>query len=106
MNRIAIVIPWFGRNLRGGAELHAWQLAARFASRGHAVEVLTTCCRAHTHDWGTNHLPAGVVAEDEGFLVRRFPVESRDRTAFDAANGRLLSVPRTALRVGVPPVPV
>lgn len=105
MNRIAIVIPWFGRNLRGGAELHAWQLAARFASRGHAVEVLTTCCRAHTHDWGTNHLPAGVVVEDEGFLVRRFPVESRDRTAFDAANGRLLSVPRTALRVGVPPVP-
>ncbi len=104
MSRIGIVIPWFGRILKGGAERHAWQLASRLAARGHDVEVVTTCCRAFTHDWGTNHLPAGLEREDEGFAVRRFPVTPRNGAAFDGANGRILAVERTALRPGVPPV--
>src|SRR5690606_4448655 len=41
--RVAVVIPWFGRTLRGGAEEFAWQNATRLARRGHEVEVLTTC---------------------------------------------------------------
>jgi glycosyltransferase involved in cell wall biosynthesis/ADP-heptose:LPS heptosyltransferase len=104
MSRIAIVIPWFGRILKGGAERHAWQLAARLASRGHDVEAVTTCCRAHTHDWGVNHLREGVEREPEGFAIRRFPVGPRDGKTFDEANGRLLSLARSTLRPGVPPV--
>ncbi|MDQ3314777.1 MAG: hexosyltransferase, partial [Verrucomicrobiota bacterium] len=84
---LAIVIPWFGRDLKGGAEQQAWQIASRLAQRGHAVEVLTTCCRSHQDDWATNHLPAGVIAEPEGFSVRRFPVDERDRAAFDQVCG-------------------
>ena len=104
MSRVGIVIPWFGRELMGGAERHAWQLAARLADRGHEVEAITTCCRAHADDWGVNHLPAGRTVEAEGFAVHRFPVEARHAAAFDAVNRRLLGQAREALRAGLSPV--
>jgi glycosyltransferase involved in cell wall biosynthesis len=102
--RIAIVIPWFGRELKGGAELQAWQIAALLAARNYTVEVLTTCCRSHQEDWATNHLPAGELLEPEGFLVRRFPVDARNRAAFDAVCSGLLSIDNKELRPGVSPV--
>jgi glycosyltransferase involved in cell wall biosynthesis/ADP-heptose:LPS heptosyltransferase len=104
VSAVAIVIPWFGRNVVGGAELHAWHLASRLASRNHSVEVLTTCCRSHADDWGTNHYPVGQVREIEGFCVRRFAVKSRDRVRFDSVNRRLLEIEARALRPGVSPV--
>ncbi|MFN2474945.1 MAG: hypothetical protein ABR526_01205 [Chthoniobacterales bacterium] len=81
--KLAVVIPWFGRDLKGGAEQQAWQVAARLAARGREIDVLTTCCRSHQDDWSTNHLLAGATNEPEGFTVRRFPVVTRDRAAFD-----------------------
>jgi len=102
--KLAIVIPWFGRDLKGGAEQHAWQLAARLARRGHAVEVLTTCCRSHQEDWSTNHLSPGLFPEEEDFSVRRFPVDPRDKAAFDRVNAHLLSLDLATLRPGVAPV--
>lgn len=102
--KLAIVIPWFGRDLKGGAEQHAWQVASRLARRGHAVEVLTTCCRSHQEDWGTSHLSPGLFREPEGFSVRRFPVDPRERAAFDIVNAHLLSLDLASLRPGVAPV--
>jgi glycosyltransferase involved in cell wall biosynthesis len=102
--RLALVIPWFGRALKGGAEQQAWQIAARLAARGHDVEVLTTCCRSFQEDWSTNHLPEGLVTEPEGFVTRRFPVDKRDRISFDAICSRLLQLPRATLKPGVSPV--
>jgi glycosyltransferase involved in cell wall biosynthesis/ADP-heptose:LPS heptosyltransferase len=101
---VAIVIPWFGRDQRGGAERHAWELATRLAARKHSVEVITTCCRSHQDDWATNHLPSGVSHEPEGFTVRRFPVVARDRQAFDRVNSGLTGLSRASLRRGLPPV--
>lgn len=103
--KLALVTPWFGRELKGGAEQQVWQIAARLAARGHAVEVLTTCCRSHQDDWSTNHWPEGLFREREGFHVRRFPVEPRDRAAFDRVCAELLSLKPDALRPGVAPVP-
>lgn len=102
--RIAYVIPWFGPELKGGAEQHAWQFATRLAARGHDVEALTTCCRSYPDDWAVNQLPAG---EDRlgGVTVRRFPLDPRNRHAFDELNGQLLSLSRAQLRPGVSPVP-
>lgn len=102
--RLAIVIPWFGRDLRGGAEQHAWQLAARLTARGHAIDVLTTCCRSHQDDWATNHLPEGVVRETEGFSIRRFPVDPRDTAQFDRVCSALLKLDAAQLLPGVSPV--
>lgn len=102
--RLGIVIPWFGRELKGGAEQQAWQIASRLAKRGHDIEVLTTCSRSHQDDWSTNHLPAGVTREKEGFTVRRFPVDPRDRPAFDSVCQTLLATPASALIPGVLPI--
>ena len=100
----AIVIPWFGRDLKGGAEQQAWQIAARLAARGHEVDVLTTCCRSHQDDWATNHLATGATNEPEGFTVRRFPVTPRDRASFDRVCGPLMNMDRRELKPGVSPV--
>jgi glycosyltransferase involved in cell wall biosynthesis len=104
MIKLGIIIPWFGRELKGGAEQQAWQVATRLAARGHHVEVLTTCCRSHQDDWETNHLPEGLSMEREGFAVRRFPVERRDRAAFDRVCGNLLQLDAATLTSGVAPV--
>lgn len=101
---LAIVIPWFGRELRGGAELQAWNLATRLTARKYAVEVLTTCCGSFQEDWSSNRHPAGLTVEPEGFTVRRFPVETRDRAAFDRVCGHLLGLDRRSLKPGVSPV--
>ena len=104
MKPLAIVIPWFGRDLKGGAETQAWQIASRLAQRSHEVEVLTTCCRSHNDDCGTNHLPAGVTREVEGFSIRRFPVRRRRRRAFCRVCEHLHGLPSGALKAGVSPL--
>ncbi|HEX8423244.1 MAG TPA: glycosyltransferase, partial [Pyrinomonadaceae bacterium] len=100
MKPLAIVIPWFGAELKGGAEQQAFQFATRLAARGASVEVLTTCCRSFQDDWATNHLPHGAT-EEHGLVVRRFPVGPRDREAFDRVNAKLLALTPSDLRAGV-----
>lgn len=102
--KLAIVIPWFGRELKGGAEQQAWQIASRLSAHGHDVDVLTTCCRSHQDDWATNHLPAGESTEPEGFRVRRFPVTPRDRASFDRVCGPLMNLETHKLKRGVSPI--
>jgi glycosyltransferase involved in cell wall biosynthesis len=102
--KLAIVIPWFGRELKGGAEQHAWQIATRLAQRGHNVDVVTTCCRSHQDDWSINHLLSGVTKEPEGFTVRRFEVDPRDRMAFDRVCANLLAIPLATLKPGISPI--
>ncbi len=102
--KLAIVIPWFGRDLKCGAEQQAWQIASRLAARGHEVEVVTTCCRSHQDDWATNHLPPGVSTEPEGFTIRRFGVAPRDRAAFDHVCAPLMNFDTSKLLPGVSPV--
>jgi glycosyltransferase involved in cell wall biosynthesis len=103
MKPIAIVIPWFGDNLTGGAEQQAFQIATRLASRGHAVEVLTTCNLSFESDWAINHHPEGTT-EEFGLTIRRFPVEPREAKNFDRVNEQLLSATGRPLRRGVSPV--
>jgi glycosyltransferase involved in cell wall biosynthesis len=90
--RLAVVAPWFGADLTGGAERLAWQAAHGLAQRGHAVEVFTTCARSFASDWGADAHPAGAHDED-GVVVRRFPVDERAANAFDRANEILLGRP-------------
>jgi len=103
MKPLAIVTPWFGRNLKGGAEQQAWQLATRLARRGHTVEVLTTCCSSFLEDWAVNHLQAGL-SQEQGVKIRRFRVDSREQDTFDRVNGLMLSLPPSELKPGVSPV--
>lgn len=102
MKPVAFVIPWFGKNLKGGAEQLAWQVSNRLAKRGHAIEVLTTCCASFLEDWSTNHLPAGVENLD-GLAVRRFKVDKRNGALFNQANSHGLAVPPEHLKPGINP---
>ncbi|HDQ41345.1 MAG TPA: glycosyltransferase [Desulfonatronum sp.] len=102
--KLAVVIPWFGGDLKGGAEQQARQTATRLAARGHRMEVLTTCCRSFQDHWGENHYPAGDTRE-EGLTVRRFPVRPGTFRDFNALNSHLLRLDRAMLKPGVSPVP-
>ncbi|MBD2577182.1 glycosyltransferase [Oscillatoria sp. FACHB-1406] len=103
MQPIAVVTPWWGKELKGGAEQQAYQVATRLAARGHRVEVLTTCCRAFQDNWEKNYYRSGVTRE-AGLKVRRFPVNKRDAGAFDRANSVMLGIERHRLKIGVSPV--
>ena len=102
-NRIALVTPWFGPDLIGGAERLAWELSHALARTGALVEVVTTTCRSFFDDWGANYHRPGTAVVDN-LIVRRFKVDSRDRAAFGRANTRLLSLPRVSLRRDGSPV--
>jgi glycosyltransferase involved in cell wall biosynthesis len=92
---LAFVVPWFGDDVRGGAEMQGWETARELARRGLCVEVLTTCSRSFLHRWDENHHRPGVT-EREGIVVRRFPVDPRDEGRFAAANTALLGGARAA----------
>ena len=98
MKPIAFVIPWYGEDLKGGAEQFAWQFSHRLAQRGHPVEVLCTCCASFLEDWNINHLSAGEECIDGGLLVRRFEVRERDPHRFHSANQSLLAFGDTELK--------
>jgi len=95
--RLAVVTPWFGADLTGGAERLAWQVSHGLAERGHAVEVFTTCARGFASDWGVDAHPPGA-RDEQGVLVRRFPVDERAANAFDRANEILLTRPLSYYR--------
>ena len=92
---LAFVVPWFGDEVRGGAELQGWETARELSRRGVRVEILTTCSRSFLHRWDENHHAPGV-SEREGITVRRFAVDRRDQAYFDAVNGALLSGARAS----------
>jgi glycosyltransferase involved in cell wall biosynthesis len=73
--RLALVVPRFGEQVWGGAELHGRWLAEHLAARGHSVDIYTTCAIDH-RSW-RNELEPGV--ETHGPLrVHRFPTTERD----------------------------
>lgn len=86
--RLAFVIPWYGREISGGAEAECRATALALARRGVAVEMLTTCALDHGSDW-VNYHPEGVT-EEEGLTVRRFKVRPQDAARFARLNTRLL----------------
>lgn len=95
---LAFVVPWFGDEVRGGAELQAWETARELARRGCRVEVLTTCSRSFLHRWDEDFHPPGE-SEREGVMVRRFPVDRRDEARFGAAARALHGRARPAAAV-------
>ncbi|MFO1524040.1 MAG: glycosyltransferase, partial [Kiritimatiellia bacterium] len=82
MTRLAFVsLRWPGGGVVGGAETLLGRLATHAASRGVAVDFLTTCARNH-HTW-TNDDPPGAFDAAPGLRVHRFPVsEARNLDTF------------------------
>lgn len=89
MQKIGFVIPWFGENIPGGAEMELREVTAHLQKAGMEVEILTTCVKEFTADWNENYYAAGT-AVVEDITVRRFPVRRRDTQAFDRVNRKLM----------------
>ncbi len=102
--RVAIVTPWFGADLIGGAERLAFDLSRALLRKGVDVEVLTTCCRSFHDDWSANYHRPGTQKVD-GIKITRFRVDPRDRVAFSRANSALLALRRDQLRRDLAPLP-
>jgi glycosyltransferase involved in cell wall biosynthesis len=103
MKPIAIVTPWYGAELTGGAEQQARQVATRLAAHNHEVVVLTTCNRTFHDEWSVNYYEPGE-SLDDGVRIKRFSVDARDGAALDRVNAKLLAFERSKLRAGVSPV--
>jgi len=87
--KLALVIPWFGLDIAGGAERLCRELAHNLNKRGLPVEILTTCAREFQSDWNVDHYQEGCYQEG-GLLVRRFKVRPGNRRLFDHINYKLL----------------
>jgi glycosyltransferase involved in cell wall biosynthesis len=92
--RVAYVVPRYGVEVRGGAELGARMLAERLAARaGWSAEVFTTTALEAT-TWA-NAYPPGTV-DLAGVTVHRFDsISGRDR-GFDRFSGPVLARPHAA----------
>lgn len=71
--KIAFVLPRYGEDVVGGAEELGRRFAEKLVSRGHTMEVLTTCARDH-FTW-ENHFAEGA-SQLNGVMVRRFKAET------------------------------
>ena len=97
MRKIGFVIPWYGEDIPGGAEMELREVATHLQRAGMDVEILTTCVREFSADWNENYYSAGTsVVED--IAVRRFPVRRRDTAAFDRVNRRLMEEQHLSLQ--------
>ncbi|HET9393747.1 MAG TPA: glycosyltransferase [Candidatus Rubrimentiphilum sp.] len=101
--KLAFVTPWFGENLRGGAERIAFEAAHGLQARGHDVEIITTCSESWDGDWYRNaHRPG--LSQEGDLPVRRFRVDRANRERFDAVNQVLLETRRSRLKPGLSPI--
>ena len=89
MKKVAIVIPWYGENIPGGAEMECRGIAKNMNKRGINVEILTTCVKEFNSDWNKNYYKQGV-EKINGITVRRFQVRKRDTRKFDEVNYKLI----------------
>jgi glycosyltransferase involved in cell wall biosynthesis len=92
--KYAFVVPRYGLEIVGGAELGARMLAERLVARlGWSVEVFTTCAADHM-TWA-NEYPEGTEGMN-GVVVRRFPTVSGRPPLFFPYSERVLSAPAAA----------
>ncbi|MEQ8220730.1 MAG: glycosyltransferase family 4 protein [Candidatus Eremiobacterota bacterium] len=101
--KVALIIPWFGKDLKGGAEQQAWQIAMRLSKRELDVTVLTTCSQSFSADWSVNYYEPGEYRE-ENFIIKRFPVIKRNSRIFDKIVSKLLSLNKENLLPSISPV--
>ena len=97
MQKIGFVIPWYGENIPGGAEMELREVATHLQKAGMEVEILTTCVKDFNADWNVNYYAAGTAIVDD-IVVRRFPVRRRDTAAFDRVNRKLMQGQRLSLQ--------
>lgn len=89
--KCAIIIPWYGPNLNGGAEKQATKILGILKTLGFHVDILTTCSLSHDADWGIDYHKSG----RQSFInenIIRFKVDEIDIKKLEKTNRKLLDV--------------
>jgi glycosyltransferase involved in cell wall biosynthesis len=86
---ITFVIPWYGKDLLGGAESQCRNTVEHLAKIGVNVEVFTTCSKSF-HDSWSDYYPSGI-EKINNITVHRFPTDIRDEKLFDSINFKILN---------------
>lgn len=89
VRRIVLVIPWYGLDTVGGAELHGRRLAESMRQAGVAIEVFTTTAKDFFTPDQPDYYPPGR-QEVNGVPVIRFPSRRDDGAAWRESHARLL----------------
>jgi glycosyltransferase involved in cell wall biosynthesis len=85
---LLFVVQRYGDEIAGGAEAACRMVAERLVSRGHLIDVVTSCALRYT-DWANHFVPG--VSTLNGVKVHRLSVtEGRQHDRFDRINGQLL----------------
>lgn len=88
--RVFLVVPWYGPDTAGGAELLARRLAENLHREGVAIQVLTTTGKDFFSPQAQDHYPAGP-QEVNGVPVIRFPTRQDDGASWRQAHAGLLT---------------
>ena len=75
MKKIGFVMPWYGENIPGGAEMELREVTDHLHAAGTEVEILSTCIKDAASDWNVNFHKEGTEQTSKGVTVRRFKVE-------------------------------
>jgi glycosyltransferase involved in cell wall biosynthesis len=94
--KIIFVIPWYGKDATGGAEIQCKTLAEHLKKSGLDIEVYTTCSKQFQGDW-KNDLKPGKSVENE-IPVTRFKINSRNKSLFDYINEKIISNSKVVLQ--------
>ncbi len=93
---ITFVIPWYGKEIAGGAEYQCRRNAEELRARGIAAEVFTTTGGGLMTDWTSPAYDTGTSTVN-GVPVHRFAVRKRNAAIFDRVHLRLLAGERLSL---------
>lgn len=89
MKKIGFVIPWYYKDIPGGAEMELRGTVKHLKESGIEVEILTTCVKEFTADWTKNYFNEGIEVID-GIPVRRFKVRKGNMEEFHKVNYKLM----------------
>ncbi len=89
MKKIGFVIPWYHKDIKGGAEQELRGIVKHLKDTGVDVEIITTCVKEFTADWTENYFKEGVETVD-GIPIRRFKVRKGDMKQFHSINAKLM----------------
>ena len=97
MKKIALVVPWYGYKIPGGAETETRNIVKRLKKNGIEVEILTTCVEKFSSDWNKNYHKEGDY-EESGIKIKRFKVRKRNSKKFHNVNALLMQGKRINLK--------
>jgi glycosyltransferase involved in cell wall biosynthesis len=87
--RLLFVVQRYGEEVAGGAEQHCREFAERLVTRGHDVDVVTTCASSYV-DWANVYPPGR--SDLNGVHVHRLPTAlPRNPHLFNSLNARVLT---------------